>query len=63
MARRSLVFQTSATSCAKGSSTLGAPKSACIERRTERICKAGLQLSVKIKDRLSTQLTSGIANH
>ena len=41
----SLLFQCSATSFAKGSSGLGALRSACMERRTVRICKAGLHLS------------------
>ena len=37
-------FQRCATSFASGSSGLGAPSSACIERRMVRICKAGDQL-------------------
>lgn len=37
-------FQRCATSFAKGSSGLGAPKRACIERRIVLICRAGDQL-------------------
>ena len=41
----SCVFQCSATSLARGSSGFGALSKAWIERRTVRICKAGLHLS------------------
>ena len=40
-------FQWSATSFAKGSSGLGAPIRAWMERRTVRICRAGLHFSTK----------------
>ena len=41
----SLIFHSSATSFAKGSSGFGAERRAWIDRSTVRICKAGLHLS------------------
>ena len=46
MAALSLAFHCSATSFAKGSSGLGALRSACIDNKTVRICNAGLHFSV-----------------
>lgn len=48
IASGSLSFQCCATSFAKGSSGFGAERSACMERSTVRICKAGDHLSDKI---------------
>ena len=44
----SFVFHASATSFASGSSGLGADSKAWMERRTVRICSAGLHLSFKM---------------
>ena len=45
IASASLIFHSSATSFARGSSGFGAERSAWIDRSTVRICKAGLHLS------------------
>lgn len=45
----SFVFQSSATSLASGSSGFGALIKAWIDKRTVRICNAGLHLSIKIE--------------
>jgi hypothetical protein len=47
MAACSFSFQLLATSAARGSSGLGAPRRAWMERRIVRICSAGDQLSVQ----------------
>ena len=45
IASASLIFHSSATSFARGSSGFGAERRAWIDRSTVRICKAGLHLS------------------
>lgn len=57
MASLSLIFQSSATSFANGSSGLGALSRAWIDSRTVRICRAGLHLSFKISKHILPNLS------
>ena len=62
MALLSFVFHSSATSLARGSSGFGALRSAWIDRRTVRIWRAGLHLSIVVENKISIPVHPRINN-